>query len=75
MRTLSGIVTSNKMAKTLVVEVTRQVKHPLYKKIIKKSKKFKVHSEDNQIQIGDRVKFSETRPISGAKNFKLVAKL
>lgn len=62
-----GIVTSNKMDKTVVVEVTSNVKHPLYKKVVKKTKKFKAHDELNQCGLGDTVEIVETRPLSKDK--------
>ena len=62
-----GIVTSNKMEKTVVVEVTSNVKHPLYKKVVKKTKKFKAHDELNQCGVGDTVEIVETRPLSKDK--------
>ena len=68
-KVLKGIVTSDKMDKTVVVSVTRFVKHPKYKKYIKKSKKFKAHDEENLAKIGDIVEIQETRPISKDKHF------
>lgn len=62
-----GIVSSNKMDKTVVVEVTSNVKHPLYKKVVKKTKKFKAHDELNQCGVGDTVEIVETRPLSKDK--------
>lgn len=62
-----GIVVSNKMEKTVVVEVTSNVKHPLYKKVVKRTKKFKAHDELNQCGIGDTVEIVETRPLSKDK--------
>jgi small subunit ribosomal protein S17 len=67
-----GIVVSDKMEKTIVVRVERQVRHPLYKKIIRKYKKFKVHDEKNQAKIGDRVLIQETRPLSKEKRWRLI---
>ena len=67
-----GIVVSNKMAKTIVVRVERQVKHPVYERIIKKYKKFKVHDEKDQAKLGDRVRIQETRPLSKEKRWRLV---
>ena len=66
-----GIVVSDKMDKTIVVEVTRKVKHPLYKKYITRSKKFKAHDERNECGIGDKVEIVETRPISKDKCWRL----
>jgi small subunit ribosomal protein S17 len=66
-----GNVTSDKMQKTIVVVVTDLVKHPLYKKYIKKIKKYKVHDENNSAKIGDKVLFAETRPLSKDKCWSL----
>ena len=66
-----GIVVSDKMDKTIVVEVTRKVKHPLYKKYITRTKKFKAHDELNECGIGDKVEIIETRPISKDKCWRL----
>ncbi|MCL4542320.1 MAG: 30S ribosomal protein S17 [Deltaproteobacteria bacterium] len=66
-----GIVTSDKMDKTIVAVVSDIVKHPLYKKYIKKSKKFKVHDENNIAKMGDRILFIETRPLSKDKRWNL----
>ena len=62
-----GIVSSNKMDKPVVVEVTSNVKHPLYKKVVKRTKKFKAHDELNQCGVGDTVEIVETRPLSKDK--------
>lgn len=67
-----GIVTSNKMDKTLVVVVTRRVKHPLYGKILTKTKKYHIHDEENAGSLGDRVRFSDTRPFSKTKKWALI---
>ena len=71
-KTRVGLVTSDKMDKTIVVSVTDNVKHPLYNKIIKKSYKLKAHDENNDCHIGDRVKVMETRPLSKDKRWRLV---
>lgn len=71
-RTLQGVVVSNKMNKTIVVRVTRKVKHPLYGKIVTKSKKLHVHDENNQCREGDTVLIKESRPISKTKAWQLV---
>ncbi|MEQ5836409.1 30S ribosomal protein S17 [Marinobacter sp. R17] len=71
-RTLSGKVVSNKMDKSIVVLVERQVKHPLYGKYIKRSTKIHAHDESNQCNIGDTVRIEETRPISKTKSWALV---
>ena len=64
-----GTVTSDTMDKTVVVSVTRVTRHPLYGKIIKTSKKFKAHNENNEAKAGDRVRIRECRPISKDKKF------
>lgn len=71
-RTVRGVVVSNKMNKTAVVRVDRQVKHPLYEKIMTKNTRLYVHDEDNQCKEGDQVIIQETRPISKLKCWKLV---
>ena len=70
-RTASGTVVSNKMDKTITVLVERRIKHPLYGKYIKRSKKIHAHDADNQCQQGDKVTIEETRPISKSKAWKL----
>lgn len=71
-KVLKGVVVSDKMDKTIVVEVTRFVEHAKYGKRIKKSKKYKVHDETNSKKLGDNVLIEETRPISKDKKFKVV---
>ena len=71
-KVLTGTVVSNKMDKTIVVAVETSVKHPIYGKIVKKTYKLKAHDEENQCQIGDRVKVMETRPLSKDKRWRLV---
>ncbi len=71
-KTRTGKVVSNKMDKTIVVAIEDNVKHPLYGKIIKTTKKFKAHDEKNECNVGDKVKIMETRPISKDKNWRLV---
>jgi small subunit ribosomal protein S17 len=71
-RTLSGKVVSNKMEKSIVVLVERQVKHPLYGKYLKRSTKIHAHDENNQCNIGDIVTIQETRPVSKTKSWALV---
>ena len=66
-----GIVCSDKMDKTIVVKVETRVKHPLYGKIVRSSKKFKAHDENNEARIGDKVLIVETRPLSKDKNWRL----
>jgi small subunit ribosomal protein S17 len=68
-RALVGTVVSDKMEKTVVVEVERVTRHPLYGKVIKTHKKYKVHDQDNAAQIGDKVQIRECRPISKDKKF------
>lgn len=67
-----GTVTSNKMDKTIVVAVETNVKHPMYGKIVKRTYKLKAHDEENQCQIGDKVKVMETRPLSKDKRWRLL---
>jgi small subunit ribosomal protein S17 len=67
-----GVVTSNKMKKTITVSVERLVQHPLYNKAIKKTKKLKAHDEKNECQPGDLVRIRETRPKSKTKRWRLV---
>ena len=71
MKTLTGKVVSTKMNKTVIVEVDRERFHPLYKKIMHRSKRFKVHTENNDLKIGDQVMIKECRPISKEKHFIL----
>ena len=71
-KTLVGKVTSNKMDKTVTVAVEDNVKHPLYGKILRRTYKLHAHDEDNQCNIGDRVRVVETRPLSKSKNWRLV---
>ncbi|HHT19893.1 MAG TPA: 30S ribosomal protein S17 [Tissierellia bacterium] len=68
----SGEVISNKMDKTIVVNVIRHVSHPLYQKKVKLSKRYHAHDENNQCEIGDKVRIMETRPISRHKRWRLV---
>ncbi len=71
-KVMIGTVTSNKMDKTIVVSVKTNVKHPMYGKIVKKTYKLKAHDENNECQIGDKVKVMETRPLSRDKRWRLV---
>ena len=71
-KTRVGIVVSDKMDKTIVVAIRDNVKHPLYKKIIKRTVRFKAHDENNTAKIGDKVMIMETRPLSKDKNWRLV---
>ena len=67
-----GIVVSNKMEKTIVVAISERVKHPLYKKIVSRTKKLKAHDEHNECGVGDKVRIAETRPLSKDKRWRLV---
>ncbi|MDD5088226.1 MAG: 30S ribosomal protein S17 [bacterium] len=67
-----GVVVSNKMSKTIVVAVERRVQDPLYKKYVRRTTKFMAHDEQNECEIGDRVRIMETRPLSKRKNWRLV---
>ena len=71
-KVMIGTVTSNKMDKTIVVSVETSVKHPIYGKVVKRTYKLKAHDEENQCQIGDKVKVMETRPLSKDKRWRLV---
>ena len=71
-KTRTGKVVSNKMDKTIVVAIEDHVKHPLYKKIVKRTYKLKAHDESNVCNIGDTVKVMETRPLSTDKRWRLV---
>ena len=71
-KSLVGIVSSDKMDKTCVVKVQRYVEHPLYKKYVKKSKKFMAHDQNNDTHIGDKVRIMEIRPLSKRKRWRLV---
>lgn len=70
-KTRTGVVLSNKMDKTVVVAVERQVRHQAYKKYIKRTSKFKAHDEKNECQAGDLVKIVETRPLSKTKRWRV----
>ena len=71
-KTRVGMVVSDKMDKTIVVAIADRVKHPLYKKIVKRTYKLKAHDELNQCGVGDKVKVMETRPLSREKRWRLV---
>jgi small subunit ribosomal protein S17 len=71
-KTRIGVVTSNRMEKSIIVAVERKVKHPIYGKFVKKTTKFHAHDEKNECSIGDTVKIMETRPISKTKRWRLV---
>ncbi|GGD54939.1 30S ribosomal protein S17 [Erythrobacter arachoides] len=74
-RILTGVVTSDKTDKTVTVKVERRVKHPLYGKIIKRSKKYHAHDESNEYVVGDTVRIEETRPISKTKTWAVLDRL
>ena len=67
-----GKVVSNKMDKTVVVAIETLVRHPLYGKIMKRTKKFKAHDEENQCRVGDKVRVMETRPLSKEKRWRVI---
>ena len=71
-RVLTGIIVSDKTEKTVVVKVERRVKHPLYGKIIKRSKKYHAHDEGNEFKQGETVRIEETRPISKLKTWRVM---
>ena len=71
-RILQGVVVSDKQDKTVVVSVERQVMHPVYKKFVKKSKKYAAHDENNQFKVGDRVSIVESRPYSKNKTWTVI---
>jgi len=71
-KTRTGLVTSNKMDKTITVAVERKVKHPIYGKFVKKTTRFHAHDEKNECTVGDTVKIMETRPLSKTKRWRLV---
>jgi small subunit ribosomal protein S17 len=67
-----GVVTSNAMDKTVVVEIQRRITHPLYRKTINRSEKLVAHDEHNDVNVGDRVRLAETRPLSKRKRWRVV---
>ncbi|MBE6850723.1 MAG: 30S ribosomal protein S17 [Oscillospiraceae bacterium] len=71
-KTRTGMVVSDKMDKTVVVAIVDNVKHPLYKKIIKRTVRLKAHDENNECRVGDRVAVMETRPLSKDKRWRVV---
>jgi len=71
-KVITGIVSSDKMDKSRVIIVERRIKHPLYKKYVKRTSKFMVHDEKNESHIGDTVRIMETRPLSRRKRWRLV---
>ncbi len=72
-RIMQGVVVSDKMEKTIVVNVERKFPHPLYKKFIKRSKRYHVHDEDNQFKMGDIVNIQECRPLSKSKRWEVIS--
>ena len=72
-RILQGVVVSDKQDKTVIVSVERQVMHPVYKKIVKKSKKFAAHDENNQYKVGDIVLIEESKPYSKTKTWTVIS--
>jgi len=72
-KTMTGMVVSDKMDKTVVVRVEDRVKHPLYKKIVKRTVKIKAHDENNECGIGDKIRIMETRPLSKDKHWRLAS--
>ena len=71
-KTRTGVVASDKMDKTIVVAIQTKVRHPLYGKMVNRTRKFKAHDENNECGIGDTVKIMETRPLSKDKHWRLV---
>lgn len=72
-KTRVGQVVSNKMDKTIVVKIERKMLHPVFKKFIKRTKKYVAHDQDNKCQVGDMVEIEETRPMSKTKRWKVVS--
>ncbi len=70
-----GVVVSDRMNKTVVIEVKRLVRHPLYKKVIRRASRCKAHDADDQCGVGDRVRIMETRPLSKTKRWRVVSVL
>ena len=71
-KTMTGVVVSNKMDKTVVVKVERRFSHPVFKKVVKTTKKYKVHDEKNECLEGDFIRIQETRPLSKEKRWRLL---
>ena len=67
-----GTVVSDKMDKTVVFQVVRKTQHPIYKRVIKRTKRFKAHDENNQCRVGDKIKVMETRPLSKDKRWRVI---
>ena len=74
-KTLQGIVVSDKMQKTVVVEIERMKEHPKYKRRFKIHKKYKAHDQNQEYHIGDKVLIEETKPMSKDKNWKVISKI
>ncbi len=72
-RILQGVVVSDKQDKTVIVSVERQIMHPVYKKFVKKSKKYAAHDENNQFKVGDQVSIQESRPYSKTKTWTVIS--
>ncbi len=75
MKSITAKIVSVKMAKTVVVEVARQLVHPIYKKMMRRTSRFKAHNEDATLKEGDLVKIVSTRPISKEKHFKVIGRV
>ena len=71
-KTMTGVVVSNKMDKTVVIKVERRFSHPVFKKVVKTTKKYKVHDEKNECLEGDFIRIQETRPLSKEKRWRLL---
>ena len=71
-KTMTGVVVSNKMDKTVVIKVERRFAHPVFKKVVKTTKKYKVHDEKNECMEGDFIRIQETRPLSKEKRWRLL---
>jgi small subunit ribosomal protein S17 len=74
-RVLQGVVVSDKAAKTVVVNVERRFKHPLVQKIVRRSKRYQAHDEQNEYKVGDKVRIEECRPISKNKSWRVIGAL
>ena len=72
-KTMTGVVVSNKMDKTVVIKVERRFAHPVFKKVVKTTKKYKVHDEKNECLEGDFIRIQETRPLSKEKHWRLLS--
>jgi len=71
-KVLVGEVVSDRMHKTITVKVERRIRHPIYERVIRRSKKYHAHDEDNRCRIGDQVRIMETRPLSKTKRWRLI---